>query len=285
VAIRSRWRTTISPDTDLTPPVRLIPPIPRASAPAAAIVLACVALLALAGLSQGGFFGVPLWVLWTLGGLLLLATVTAPPAALHVTIFSVLVVLSYRTPGMGIHPFPLVGALAGYCMVVLAVPRLRESAFWLHTGSLDAGVRRLVILAIVAPAVSLPTWYWLVGPELRELVAAFDDLAVWALFPVAATFALVNAGAEEAAFRGILMDALVSGVGVGGAVVIQAVAFGLIHYPHGIPNGTWGAILSALYGLLLGLIRLRARGILAPWIAHVATDLTIFMLLVLWSAT
>jgi hypothetical protein len=117
VAIGSWWRTTISPDTDLTPPERLIPPIPRASAPAAAIVLACVALLALAGLSQGGFFGVPLWVVWTLGGLLLLAAVIPSSAALHVTTFSVLVVLSYRTIGMGIHPFP-------------SWARLRAIAWW-----------------------------------------------------------------------------------------------------------------------------------------------------------
>jgi membrane protease YdiL (CAAX protease family) len=106
---------------------------------------------------------------------------------------------------------------------------------------------------------------------------------MWALLPVGAIFALVNAGAEEAAFRGVVMDALVSAVGVMGAVLIQAMAFGLVHYPHGLPNGTWGALLSGVYGLILGLIRLRAGGMLAPWIAHVATDLTIFLLLLLWA--
>jgi uncharacterized protein len=93
---------------------------------------------------------------------------------------------------------------------------------------------------------------------------------------------VVNAGAEEAAFRGILMDALIGAVGVAGAVVIQAVAFGLIHYPHGLPNGTWGAALSGVYGLMLGLIRLRAGGMIAPWIAHAGTDLTIFVLILVW---
>jgi CAAX protease family protein len=100
--------------------------------------------------------------------------------------------------------------------------------------------------------------------------------------PIGAIFALVNAGAEEAAFRGVLMDALTSAVGIAGAVVIQAIAFGLVHYPHGLPNGTWGAILSGVYGLMLGLLRLRAGGMLAPWIAHVAADLTIFVLLLAW---
>lgn len=281
--MRAWLTTTISRDSDLTPLDRLIPQIPRTSAPGACIILACVGVFSFAGLSQSGFFGVQSWALLTLSFLVLLAAMTASAAALHVAIFCILVVLSYRTPGMGMHPFPLVGALAGYALVVLATPRLRETMFWLHTGSLEAGVRWLVIFAAASSAVSLPVWYLLVGPEVRQIVAAFDDLPMWALLPVGAIFALVNAGAEEAAFRGVLMDALVSAVGVMGAVLIQAMAFGLVHYPHGLPNGTWGALLSGVYGLILGLIRLRAGGMLAPWIAHVATDLTIFLLLLLWA--
>jgi uncharacterized protein len=281
-AMRTWLRAAMSLDGDLTPVERLIPPIPRTSTPAAGIILACVGVFALAGLSKNGFFGVPLWVLPALGLLVLLAVMTSSAAAVHVTVFSILVVLSYRSPGMGIHPFPLVVALAGYGIVVLAVAKLRETMYWLYTGSLELELRRLVVLAVLAPAVSLPAWYWLVGPEVRDLVAAFDHLPRWALLPIGATFALVNAGAEEAAFRGILMDALMGAVGVAGAVVIQAVAFGLVHYPHGLPNGTWGAVLSGIYGLLLGLLRLRAGGMLAPWIAHVGADVTIFVLLLIW---
>jgi membrane protease YdiL (CAAX protease family) len=280
--MRAWLRTTISRDGDLTPSERLIPPIPRTSPPAAGVILACVGIFSVAGLSQSGFSDVSLWVVAALGVLVLAAALTGSAAALHITIFCFFVMLSYRTPGMGIHPFPLVSALAGYGVVVLGTPRLRETTFWLHTGSLEVKVRRLVLVAVVASAIGLPIWSWLVGPEVREMVAAFDDLPTWALLPIGATFALVNAGAEEAAFRGILMDALVSAVGEAGAVVIQAVAFGLVHYPHGLPNGTWGALLSGIYGLFLGFMRLRAGGMLAPWIAHVATDLTIFVLLLTW---
>jgi membrane protease YdiL (CAAX protease family) len=280
--MRGWVQSAMSRDRDSTPLDRLIPPIPRTSTIGACVILICVGVFAFAGLSQGGFFGVGLWVPLALGILVVLAAVTRSAAALHVTIFCVLVVLSYRTPGMGMHPFPLVAALAGYGLVVLATPWLSETTFWPHTGSLDADVRRLVAIAVVLPAVTLPLWYWLVGPEVREIVTAFEDLPAWALVPIGAIFALVNAGAEEAAFRGVLMDALTSAVGIAGAVVIQAIAFGLVHYPHGLPNGTWGAILSGVYGLMLGLLRLRAGGMLAPWIAHVAADLTIFVLLLAW---
>lgn len=274
----------VSADGDSTPPDRLIPAIPRSSRPAAAIILACVALYSLAGFLPGGFFGAPLWLVGALGLLVGLATAIRSAAAAHATIFSVLVMIAYRTPGMGIHPFPLLTALAGYGLVVLITPQLRETVFWLHTGSLEAGVRRLLILAIIAPAISLPVWFYVVGPEIRELVVKYDDLPLWALVPIGGTFALVNAACEEAAFRGILMDALVGAVGIATALGVQSAAFGLIHYPHGLPGGTWGAFLTGTYGLLLGLIRVRARGMIAPLIAHAAADLAVFILLVLGAA-
>jgi membrane protease YdiL (CAAX protease family) len=263
-----------------TPAERLIPLPERASTPAAAIILAAVALFSLTSLLPTGFFHVPLWVvgMWSL--LTLGAAVTASPAALHVAVFCTLVALAYRTSGLAMHPFPLVGALAGYSVVVLATPRLRETVRWLHTGSLEAGVRRLVLVSAALPAIALPAWYLLARPKIAQVVEGVADLPPWILPPVAVFFALVNAGAEEAAFRGILMDALEGAVGVAGALTIQAAAFGLIHYAHGIPNGLGGAILSSVYGLILGTVRLRARGIVAPWIAHAATDLVIFALLV-----
>jgi uncharacterized protein len=282
VATRAAWlRTIVSFEGDSTPRERLTPEIPRTSRLAAGVILACVGVFLLATLSSDGSIGVRLWEVGTLGALALLAALISSAAALHVSIFSILVVLSSGTSGMGMHPFPLLFALAGYGLVVVVTPELRETTFWLHSGSLERGLRPLVIVAVVTSATGMSLWFLLAGSEVSEVVRQFDELPVWALLPVGATFAVVNAGAEEAAFRGILMDGLVSAVGLTGALLIQAIAFGVAHYPQGLPNGTWGAFLSAVYGLMLGVIRLRARGMLAPWIAHAATDLTIFLLLLL----
>jgi hypothetical protein len=35
-------------------------------------------------------------------------------------------------------------------------------------------------------------------------------------------------------------------------------------------------VLAGIYGLVLGALRLRAGGLLAPWVALVFTDMTIF---------
>jgi membrane protease YdiL (CAAX protease family) len=274
-----RWQEPAP--TDTTPPERLIPSPSRASAAGASIILVTVGEFLLAALIDRDFSRIPAWPLGTFVVLALCAAMTTSTTALHVTVFCALVVFAYRSPGMAMHPFPLIVALGGYAVVVLTTPRLRESTSWLRTGSLEIGVIRLVLVAVVLTGVALPAWFLMADPGVEPITDAIGKLPLWALPPIGVFFALANSGAEEVAFRGILMYGLQRAVGVPGALLIQAAAFGLIHYPQGVPSGAWGALLSGLYGLILGIIRLRAGGMLAPWIAHAATDLIIFTLLVL----
>jgi uncharacterized protein len=58
------------------------------------------------------------------------------------------------------------------------------------------------------------------------------------------------------------------------ALLLQALAFGAIHI-RGFPRGWFGVGLASIYGLLMGVIRRRAGGMFAPWIAHVFTDVVI----------
>jgi membrane protease YdiL (CAAX protease family) len=54
--------------------------------------------------------------------------------------------------------------------------------------------------------------------------------------------------------------------------------FGVGHL-HGFPSGWIGVGLATIYGLMLGVVRLRTGGLLAAWIAHVAADFTIACLI------
>jgi membrane protease YdiL (CAAX protease family) len=58
------------------------------------------------------------------------------------------------------------------------------------------------------------------------------------------------------------------------SLLLQALAFGAIHI-RGFPRGWLGVGLACIYGLLMGVIRRRAGGMFAPWIAHVFTDVVI----------
>jgi uncharacterized protein len=90
-------------------------------------------------------------------------------------------------------------------------------------------------------------------------------------------FSLVNPFLEEILFRGILLDALDSQLGSRWAVVCQALVFGIAH-EHGMPPGYLGIIMASVYGCWLGLLRWQTRGLLAPYLAHVCADATIFAL-------
>ena len=63
--------------------------------------------------------------------------------------------------------------------------------------------------------------------------------------------------------------------------MLQAGAFAAVHFGVGFPNGLFGYAMVLVYGLALGLLRHRTKGMLAPYLAHVIADLTIGYFLVL----
>jgi membrane protease YdiL (CAAX protease family) len=214
--------------------------------------------------------------------LVLAASRMREPAPLHVAVLCALAALASVTRGFGIHPFPLLGALCAYGLIVLGTERLRQGVAWTHSGLWGPGTLRLSLLTALLPLVGMPLWRLLAGPDVDQAVDYIAAIPVWILPAVGVFFALVNALVEEITFRGVLLDALWSAVGLRAALVLQAVAFGLVHI-DGLPNGPWGAGLAGCYGLLLGLIRVRARGMVAPCVAHVLADLVIFGWLVAWA--
>lgn len=163
--LRLRPGLTIPSAVDSTPRERLAHPPERASARATGVVLVTVALFVLVGLSPEGVVDLPAAGVAAFAGLVLIAAWTHSPAALHVAIFSLLNALAYRTPELGTHPFPLLNALLAYGLIVLSSRRLRESISWLHTGSVEPGIRRLVIGAAAASLVAIPLWFALADPD------------------------------------------------------------------------------------------------------------------------
>jgi membrane protease YdiL (CAAX protease family) len=93
-------------------------------------------------------------------------------------------------------------------------------------------------------------------------------------------FAMLNGALEELVYRGVLLSALDAALGASAlSLALQAIAFGAMHI-HGFPSGAAGVGLASIYGLMLGLVRRQARGMLGPWLAHVLADVTIGAILV-----
>ena len=98
-----------------------------------------------------------------------------------------------------------------------------------------------------------------------------------ALVP-ALLFAIANGVMEEVAYRGGLLHWSARVIGLGPAVVGQAIVFGLAHsgsdvigYP--VPL----ALAMGVGGLLAGVIAVRTRSLLIPIAVHVGLDLPLYL--------
>jgi uncharacterized protein len=166
--------------------------------------------------------------------------------------------------------------LVCYAGLVRGVPWLRGTATWARWGSFDATVGFLSIAAWFLATAALLSWYLLLRPNIADIVEAFvPALPLGLLIAGGLIFSMVNAAVEEGVYRGVILHALDSSLGAAfAALLLQALAFGAIHI-RGFPRGWVGVGLACIYGLLMGVIRRRAGGMFAPWIAHVFTDVVI----------
>ena len=256
----------------------LIEPPPRSTLSGAVIVLAVIAVLSAAVVTPTAA-GKPASVV--LAAFFLLAMALRAVYAVHVALFALLwLLLVGFVPFFKGWPLMPLAPLVVYGAAATAVPKLRQTIGWLHKGRFHPAVIKLSIATIVVSGIGLVGWVLLTKPDLAYHFELIPALPFWA-YPLAGVgFAFFNAAMEEAVFRGIMMEALDSALGPGSwSVVIQASAFAAFHYVAGFPNGPLGFVMVLVYGILLGAIRRVSNGMLAPLLAHVAADLTIFSIL------
>ncbi len=163
---------------------------------------------------------------------------------------------------------------------------LRAQFHWLKRGEPGQITWLLVALVSLASAVALVLWaLWsnYLGIAV-SMMHSFRNVPFWFLLLIGIPgFALVNAFAEEVVYRGVIQSALEQRfaekpwLSLGG----QAFAFAAAHYSVGFPNGKMGFLMTFVYACLLGFLKLRSLGLLAPYVAHVAADLVIGITLLL----
>lgn len=174
-------------------------------------------------------------------------------------------------------PWHLLAPLLAFGLIAAAVPPLRRTLAWARAGRLDRPILGTTAAVIVATSATLLTFDSLARPDVSHLAEHIPLPPGVPLVVTAVLFAGVNALLEELYFRGVLLDAFASQLGPAAAVVVQAVVFG---HAQGYPPGQVGVVLAALYGGVLGALRLWAGGLAAAFVAHVCADLTIFGIVV-----
>lgn len=166
-------------------------------------------------------------------------------------------------------------AIAAYLLAERAVRWPRDGGRWFAVGQWNASVALAVFATAGIFGLALFGWFGYLRPDLGDLASMVPDVALPLLLVGGVLFAFFNAAVEEFAYRGVLMHHLGAGLAAPRlALVLQAMAFGTFHI-HGFPRGALGIALAAIAGLVYGLIRLQAKGMFAPWLAHALTDVVI----------
>ncbi len=170
-------------------------------------------------------------------------------------------------PALSFPPTPLLVALGlGLGMSGFRAP-------WLARGQLGGAVAGWIAAFVAASVLALVLWWGLVRPNVSDLPRLPSGFHPVVLIAGVVAWSACNAAAEELYFRGAMQHELVRCFGRSG-IALQALAFGIMHL-HGFPRGWSGVVLASIYGGMMGALRWRARGLLAPWIAHLFADLAI----------
>lgn len=205
---------------------------------------------------------------------------SASPASIDAVVMTDLLYVAVNVDVLGLWPLPAAVVVLVAWVLARRQPRAKLWRSWLRRGRNTPETVWLLLAIVVGTGLALVGWQRVFDGQLPD---AYRDAAagrsVWLIVVAGAVFALLNAAVEEAIFRGVFQTSLQPSIGPTGAILIQAAAFALLHVV-GIPTGLIGALMAGSWGVLLGVLRYRTRGILAPYVAHVAADLTIVAIMV-----
>ena len=162
--------------------------------------------------------------------------------------------------------------LASLTLLATVLKAPRSSLFLRWPAS--SVVRWSIIGFVVAGPLALVVGPLLARPFFGDV--GYDATVVGAIVP-ALLFAAANGTMEELVYRGALLGWSARVMGIGPAVVGQAVVFGLAHSGADVVgNGLVLSLALGAGGLIAGIIAIRTRSLLLPIAIHVGLDIPIY---------
>ena len=250
---------------------------PESSGSAAFLLLCLMVILGLSethALAKGGSQLLPI--------VLLILPLTIASRSLYVVHFNVFLFFYFLMswfPHFPSYPFSELTLLLLYGYTVVVIAPLRQSTGWLRIGKFGGLVWALIVATIIVSSVALVLWVKVLSPDLSRYSSLIPNQPTAMILVFGLLFCTFNAALEEITWRGVMMQALDGAFGPGLlSIVLQAASFAAAHYRSGFPNGIVGSLMVFVYGLMLGTIRRKSKGMAACWLAHVAADFTIYCL-------
>ncbi len=187
----------------------------------------------------------------------------------------------------GLNKLPVVGFLIPFiisCLLILPFSKTRAALKWIRAGKIDRTTILLIVGTSAAASLALiiwATWTNHLGTA-EQMMQGFTTVPLWQMVLIGIPlFAIFNALAEEVVYRGVLQSALNNVFTSKPLILIlQSSAFAAVHFSAGFPKGVVGYMMVLGYGIMLGYLRVRSNGMLAPLLTHFFADLTIGYFLV-----
>jgi hypothetical protein len=202
---------------------QIVPP-PRSSAMATSLLIFLIGLL---GIYQTHPLPESVQV-WVPRLILLMLPFSVASRSVYTIHFNVLLVCYYLMrffPRFPLYPFSDLTFLLLYWDAVMLTPALRGSVGWTRVGKFDATVWTLVAVTIVIPIFALFLWVHFLSPNLGRYSGMVPQFPLWLIALYAIANAAFNALLEETIWRGVMLDALDSGLGPGmWALLVQSVS-------------------------------------------------------------
>jgi membrane protease YdiL (CAAX protease family) len=183
--------------------------------------------------------------------------------------------------GLNFPGFFYLSSMVLYLIIVVAIPTLKREVTWLRLGTIDRKVGGIIGITAVGSALLLLLWSFGLNQDLSGYIEDLPDLSPLILILGGLLFSAFNAVVEEFLARGILWDGFRAIYSHFWFInIMQALIFSIWHY-YGFPGGLIGSLMVFFWSLLLGWMKQRSRGMLAPVMAHFAADFTIFLIVYL----
>ncbi len=137
------------------------------------------------------------------------------------------------------------------------------------------------VVIILVPTIGCLVWYYVRYPEI---VSRFPlpKMSWWTAPIFVALAAAINGLREELLYRYFLQRIFTRSLAAPVAVLLQAVAFGFLHFQNGFPQGWVGVVLTSIFGLALGVQYYLFNSITLVWLTHSLADAIMFSIIIIF---
>ena len=159
-----------------------------------------------------------------------------------------------------------------YLLLIVFSKSVKQNITWLKKDKFDKKTVLLILATIILTCIGLITWSLFIQKDLGQYSEFIPKHPVYLLIFEGIGFAVINSVMWDGFDKVFNNKYLV--------IIFQAIVFSIWHY-HGFPGGISGVIMVFAWSILLGFIRQRSGGILAPIVAHFFADFAILMITLL----